>query len=157
MRKRRTQQHVIADLSINHVERLVLRCRWTIERVRHDYGLDLIMRTYSDTGEIQSGSVWFQLKATEKLPKPRGNLTIPIRVEWRDLLSWLNEPMPVILIIYDAVEDKAYWLHVQEYFRGRDWAARSGLTTTVTLYLPIANVLDEAAVRLFARFRDECL
>jgi hypothetical protein len=157
MRKRRTREHVIADLSVNHVERLVLRCGWTVERVRHDYSLDLIMRTYSATGQIQSGSVWFQLKATEHLPKLRNNRAIRVRVEWRDLLLWLNEPMPVILIVYDAMEDKAYWLHVQEYFRGRDWAARSDMATTVSLHVPAANVLDEAAVRLFARFRDECL
>jgi hypothetical protein len=87
----------------------------------------------------------------------RDNRTIPVRVDWRDLLLWINEPMPVILIIYDAALDKAYGLHVQEYFRGRDWAARTGRTTTVSLHVPAANLLDEAAVRLFARFRDECL
>ncbi len=157
MRKRRTREHVIADLSVNHVERLVLRCGWTVERVQHDYGLDLIMRTYSTSGQIQSGSVWFQLKATERMTRSRDNRKIPVRVEWRDLLLWINEPMPVILIVYDAVEDRAYWLHVQEYFRGREWAAGIGMTTTVTVYLPASNVLDHAAVRLFARFRDDCL
>lgn len=30
MRKRRTREHVIADLSVNHVERLVLLCGWTV-------------------------------------------------------------------------------------------------------------------------------
>jgi Domain of unknown function (DUF4365) len=157
MRKRRTREHVIADLSVNHVERLVLRCGWTVERVQHDYGLDLIMRTYSASGQIQSGSIWFQLKATEHMPRLRGNRTIPIRVEWRDLLLWVNEPMPVILIVYDAVEDRAYWLHVQEYFRGRGWAARMELNTSVRVYVPAANILDETAVRSFARLRDDCL
>src|SRR6266849_2591030 len=95
--------------------------RW----VRHDYGLDLIMRTYSANGQIQSGSVWFQLKATERIPRLRDQRTISIRVEWRDLLLWINEPMPVILILYDAALDRAYWLHVQEYFRGREWTARA--------------------------------
>jgi len=65
--------------------------------------------------------------------------------------------MPVILVVYDAVEDRAYWLHVQGYFRGRPWAERAGMTTTVTLHVPVGNVMGEAAVRLFARFRDECL
>ena len=31
------------------------------------------------------------------------------------------------------------------------------MTTTVTVHVPVGNVLDEAAVRLFARFRDDCL
>ena len=34
MLKRRTREHVIADLSVNHVERLVLRSGWTVERKR---------------------------------------------------------------------------------------------------------------------------
>ena len=37
-RKRRTREHVIADLAVNHVERQALLCGFTIERVVHDYG-----------------------------------------------------------------------------------------------------------------------
>jgi hypothetical protein len=76
MRKRRTREHVIADLSVNHVERLVLRCGWTVERTQYDYGLDLVMRTYSASGEIESGTVWFQLKATDHLPQSHDQQTI---------------------------------------------------------------------------------
>lgn len=65
--------------------------------------------------------------------------------------------MPVILVIYDGVEDSAYWLYVQEYFRTRHWAARSGGTSSVTVHVPAGNTLDEAAVRGFGRLRDECL
>jgi hypothetical protein len=67
----------------------------------------------------------------------------------------VNEPAPVILIIYDAQADKAYWLYVHEYFRRLQWAHRAASATTVTVHVPVANVLDEAAVRQFARFRDE--
>src|SRR5438309_953040 len=49
-RKRRTREHVIADLSVNHVERFVLRCGWTVQRTTHDYGIDLSMETYNAAG-----------------------------------------------------------------------------------------------------------
>jgi Domain of unknown function (DUF4365) len=153
MRKRRTREHVIADLSVNHVERLVLRCGWTVERVQHDYGIDLLMRTYGPTGEVKNDEIGLQLKATDSLPLSAGRRTIPLRLEWRDLLFWLNEAIPIILIVYDAAGDRAYWLNVQAHFRGRRWARRTGGTATV--HVPADNVLDEAAVRLFARFRDE--
>jgi len=65
--------------------------------------------------------------------------------------------MPVILVAYDASEDKAYWLYVQEYLRQHRWARRARSTTTVTIAIPASNVLNEAAVRLFAQFRDERL
>lgn len=155
MRKRRTREHVIADLSINHVERLVLRCGWTVERSRYDYGIDLYMQTYNADGEAESGWVRFQLKATDSLKRSADGTAIPLRLEWRDLLSWLNDQQPVLLVLYDAQEDKAYWLYVQEYFRQIQWRRRAAAATTVTVHIPADNVLDEAAIRLFARFRDE--
>ncbi len=148
---------MIADLSAHHVEGFVLRCGWTVERTRHDYGIDLLMRTYSATGEVENGEVFIQLKATDSLPWLAGRQAISVRLEWRDLLFWVNERMPVVLVVYDAQQDRAYWLYVQEFFRWRRWARRAGPTTTVTVHVPAGNVLNEAAVRLFARFRDECL
>ncbi len=156
MRKRRTREHVIADLSVHHVEGFVLRCGWTVERTRHDYGIDLLMRTYDPTGEVENDEIGLQLKATDSLPWSADRRTIPLRLEWRDLLFWLNEAIPIIPIVYDAAGDRAYWLHVQAYCRERRWATRPGATGTVTVHVPADNVLDEAAVRLFARYRDGC-
>jgi hypothetical protein len=154
MRKRRTREHVIADLRVNHVERFVLRCGWTVERKQHDYGLDLSMETYNADGEVENGWVLFQLKATDSVRRSANGTVIPLRLEWRDLLFWLNDPAPVILVVYEAPQDRAYWLNVQEYFRGTPWVKRAGQATTVTVSVPAGNVLDEAAIRRFARFRD---
>jgi hypothetical protein len=155
MKKRRTREHVVADLSVNHVERIVLRCGWTVERTRHDYGIDLYMNTYSPDGQVENGRVLFQLKSTDSLKVSADGSTIPIRLEWRDLLFWLNEPTPIILVQYDAQQERGYWLYVQAYFRGQQWAERIGPATTVTVHIPVGNVLDEAAVRRFAQFPDE--
>ena len=83
MRKRRTRQHVIADLCVHHVEGFVLRCGWTVERMRHDYVIDLLMQTYNADGEIESGRVLFQLKATDVLKPSADRSVIPLRLEWR--------------------------------------------------------------------------
>jgi len=37
-RKRRMREHVIADLSVHHVEGLVLKCGFTVQRIVADYG-----------------------------------------------------------------------------------------------------------------------
>lgn len=91
-RKRRTREHVIADLSINHVERLILRCGWTNERSSHDYGLDLYMDTYNINGEVENGRITFQLKATDALKRSADGKIISVRLEWRceQLQSWWN-------------------------------------------------------------------
>jgi hypothetical protein len=149
-RKRRTREHVIADLSVNHVERLVLRCGWTIQRLNPDYGLDLFMQTFDGDGELENGEVWFQLKATDELKVLRRRQVIPVRLEWKDLLYWLNEAMPVILVIYDAASDRAWWLWLQESLR----EVGGRLRATVTAHVPLANSLDESAIRRFAHMRD---
>jgi hypothetical protein len=40
-KKRRTRQHVIADLGVNYVELQALQCGYLVERVARDYGIDL--------------------------------------------------------------------------------------------------------------------
>src|SRR5436309_2496106 len=46
-RKRRTREHIIADLSVNHVERQALLCGHVVERRVFDYGIDLEMFTFT--------------------------------------------------------------------------------------------------------------
>ena len=59
--------HVIADLSLNHVERFVLRCGHTTEQFRHDYGIDLILFFHEEgTGLAADGQVYLQLKASDR-------------------------------------------------------------------------------------------
>src|SRR5438874_10369942 len=66
-RKRRTREHVLADLSVHHVEGLVLKCGYTAQRTVADYGYDLWLETYHDTGEIEDDYVRLQLKASDSL------------------------------------------------------------------------------------------
>ena len=96
--KLRTRAHVLADLSIKCVERQVLLCGFSVERVQHDYGYDLTMTTYHDSGEIQSGPVYIQVKATDRLPRLVSGKAIPWTVSRRDLKLWLQETYPVILL-----------------------------------------------------------
>src|SRR5262245_28584595 len=49
-RKRHTRQHVIADLSVHHVERFILEEGHTAQRVEKDYGCDLLLFTFDEQG-----------------------------------------------------------------------------------------------------------
>jgi hypothetical protein len=155
VRKRRTREHVIADLSIHHIEGHVLRCGWVVERIAHDYGIDLEMNTFDRSGQVQEGPILLQLKATRRLPLRPGAISIAFRVERTDLARWLAEIFPVILMVYDASKDQAYWLDVQSYCRRLPGFNLFAAGQTITLYLPVANVVTRAAVRRFARFRDQ--
>ena len=43
------------------------------------------------------------------------SFSFPLRT--KDYRLWVEEVMPVFLILYDAVLEEAYWLHVQAYDR----------------------------------------
>jgi hypothetical protein len=46
-RKRRTREHIIADLSVNFAERLLLESGFTGMRHFHDYGYDMTVETFT--------------------------------------------------------------------------------------------------------------
>jgi hypothetical protein len=152
-RKRRTRQHVIADLSINHVERFVLRCGYSVERIRYDYGTDLSVSTYNAAGEIENGVIYIQVKATD-ISFAASVQKIPIVLQTKDLDLWLQEPMPFILILYDAQEDVAYWYYLQATLSELDLSL---LGNTYTVYLEKQNILDEVAVEMFATYKNRVL
>ena len=60
-RKRRTREHVIEDLSENHLERKVLLRGHLLRRPVRDYGVDVTMFHFSETGEIENGEVRLSL------------------------------------------------------------------------------------------------
>src|SRR5208282_6229576 len=107
-KKRRTRGHVIADLAVNHVERLVLLSGHTMQRITHDYGLDGAVTTYDARGQVENGVIWMQFKATDRLQPTKDGSAAAVRVQRKDLLHWMGELYPVILILYDGSQDKAF-------------------------------------------------
>src|SRR5262245_45580182 len=113
-RKKRTRQHVIADLSVHHVEGFILEEGHSAQRLSSDYGYDPVLFTYDEQGYLEPGLVYFQLKAMERLEKRGANYVYDLDI--RDYNLWVREKMPVVLLLYDAGRRRAYWRCVQEYF-----------------------------------------
>jgi Domain of unknown function (DUF4365) len=112
-RKKRTREHVLADLSANHVEKVALSCGYAVDRIWHDYGLDLALFTFDERGYLESGVVWIQVKATDQLKKTLGGRAVLVRLQRKDVLAWIADAYPVILVVYDAPRDCAFWLSIQ--------------------------------------------
>jgi len=71
------------------------------------------------------------------------------------MVYWLNEPLPVILVIYDAESDRAWWLYLNETLRAQ--GRKAPTTARLTLSVPLVNVLDCEAIGRFRKFRDSAL
>jgi hypothetical protein len=152
--KMRTRAHVLADLGVNYVERQVLLCGFTVERIQHDYGYDLTMSTFSRKGEYEPGNVYIQVKATDRLPFLAGGETISWPVSRRDLKLWVQETYPVVLAVYDGKNEEAYWVHIQAYVSKRPTAELFAGGETIHVRIPVRNRLDPRAFRRIARYKN---
>lgn len=159
-RKLRTQEHVIADLSYNFLERKVLQRGHWLDAPRNDYGIDATMFHHNVRGEVENGEVRFQLKARGRIENSSEAKWISQRTDIKDLRYWYFEPYPVIIVVYDASRVCAFWLHVQDYV-DRQRTLMDTEARTITLRVPTRNKLNLPAIDYFrqlsldtvARFR----
>jgi len=94
--------------------------------------------------------VYWQLKASESWSASGGR--IPFDLDVRDYNLWLEEPNPVILILYDAGLRRAYWLHIQDYFTGHRSRHPRREAKTVRVWVPERQRLSRRTIR---HFREE--
>lgn len=86
-RKRRTRQHIIADLSVHYVEGLILEEGHTAERTQSDYGYDLTMWTFDQDGYPEPDFLQFQIKASDAI-RIVGEAAVAFDVDLRDYNLW---------------------------------------------------------------------
>ena len=152
-RKTRTREHVIASQSVAHMEKHIAAAGCTSERFANDYGYDLNLHTYGSRGQIESGNVYLQLKATDALKVLRGGTTISFPVNVEDVALWRNEVMPVILIVYDASQDLAYWLYLQEFFETSPRFQKPLQQKQIMVHFNKSNVVNREAIERFRHFK----
>jgi hypothetical protein len=150
-RKRRTREHVIADLSLNHVERFILEEGHTAERRTSDYGYDLTVYTYDKNGYTEPGAIFVQVKGAEQLLASGNDVTFDIDV--RDYALWTTELLPVILILFDVSRRRAYWLYVQRYFAETPSRKPKEDAKTVRVRVPKRQVLSRVAIRKMREYK----
>ena len=113
-RKRRTRKHVIADQSMNHLERFIYHANYVAERQLSDYGYDLVMKTFDADGYVEPGRVYFQLKASDGLKESGDDFVFQLDVA--DYNLWHREGHPVFLILYDAsARERALVVHPEVF------------------------------------------
>lgn len=153
-RKRRTRQHVIAAQSANHVERFIIDEGHTAEQRASDYGYDLVLFTYDATGFVEEGTVNIQLKASDKLVASGNDYVFDIDI--RDHALWIAEPMPVILILFDASRRRAYWGYIQQYFTDPTRRPKTG-AKTVRIRIPKRQTVNRSAIRRMREYKRRIL
>ncbi len=147
MRKLRTRQHIIEDLGFNHIERQVLYAGYIIQRYSHnDYSYDGIIHTFNENSEIEAFSMMVQLKSTDNLKLTKNKNSIIFDLSIRDLELWLGHTLPTIILLYDALLEKSYYMDVQAYFKENRMLLKN-IHKFVRVYIPETNVFDKESVQ----------
>ena len=152
-RKQRTRQHVIADQSVNYVERFIIDEGHTAQMLEKDYGYDLLFSTYDKQGYVEPGFSPLQLKAAESLQTVRADYIFDLDI--RDYNLWMMETMPVILILFDASRRRAYWVHVQGYFREEATRQPRKGAKTVRVRVPMRQTVNRRAIATMRILKQE--
>lgn len=145
MKKKRTRQHIIADLGFNFVERQVLKAGYVIHKLIFDYGFDGIISTFDADGLVENGEIYVQVKSTDSVNYANDNKSLVLDLSIRDLELWLLNPAPVLLLLYDARKEMAHYLNLQEYFRkNRDFLRN--IHKFVRVHIPQDNQFNPQAI-----------
>jgi len=75
---------------------------------------------------------------------------IHLSVDERDIRAWIGQMHPVILVIFDAQNDRAYWIHIQAYFRSVDPDTGPNIRMYRTIRIPVKNRMNRSAMMNFA-------
>jgi hypothetical protein len=147
MRKLRTRQHIIEDLGFNHVERQVLLAGYVPNRiVQNDYGYDGLIQTFTEIGEVENNYIFFQLKSTDVLQRAPKKGAFVFDLDTRDLELWLYNDNLVMLLLYDAQKEIAFYLDLQDHFK-KNRAALQKVRKFVRIYIPQNAVFSSEIIR----------
>ena len=147
MRKQRTREHIIEDLGFNHVERQVLYADFTFNRIIQDnYGYDAVVYTFDEQGEALNFVFHVQMKSTDNILLSKDKKTINFDLSKQDLELWLSGSIKLILILYSAQKDRAYYVDLQTYFK-KEGIAFNETKEFVSINIPIKNVLTPQVIK----------
>jgi hypothetical protein len=143
-RKQRTRNHVIADLSVNHVAHRILKAGFSMEVFSHDYGYDGFIAFYDTNGEIENSNAYIQLKATDFIAKATIKNAYSFSIKKKDFDLWCDAPFPVYLVLFDAIGEQAYWVYFQKYCELNKISAASIKGASLKVHIDSSSVFDFA-------------
>ncbi len=119
---------------------------WPFNPLPDDYGLDFFITVTENTLILEKYNFLVQLKGSESISYKKGHFAFTMDV--KHLLSYLKNPIPVLLVIYDVITEVGYWINVQRYCRNilniksPKWIEQE----TKDLHIPLKNELTDNAL-----------
>ena len=111
------------------------------------------MNTFKENGEYENGAIQIQLKSTDNLKYSEAKKAILFDLDERDLELWLDSEVPFIFVLYDALNEIAYWVDLQDYFdKNRD--ALKKINKFVRIYIPSDSIMTPKIIQEFRQIKN---
>lgn len=119
---------------------------WPFNPLPDDYGLDFHITVTQNTLIGDKYNFLVQLKGSESISYKKEYFSFKMDV--KHLLSYLEIPNPVLLVIYDVNTEVGYWINIQRYCRNilniesPNWIKQK----TKNLRIPLKNQLTDISI-----------
>ncbi|MBA7469482.1 Photosystem I assembly protein Ycf3 [subsurface metagenome] len=156
---KRTNEHVKEGISINFVEGVVVHKGWTCQkRGGTEYGIDIDVEIFEK--KKPTGMVFcMQVKSTDSLMIEQNSISYDVEI--KNLNYWFRHTDPIVFLIYDKKNNKAYWDFVKNIIkelnsRKVDWQKNK---KSVRIKIPTANIFNSQGLdkvkQVIQRYRDD--
>lgn len=143
--KVRPRSHIIAATSYHWLALLIVKLGHAIDALESDYGTDGLITTFNpSTRGLEPDLIRVQLKATDEV-KYKGS-KVKFLADLRDLRDWQDGAIVTILVVFDAINEQAWWLNIQDMLHTTGFNPQTSTQKEKTLYLSTSNVVDEIAI-----------
>ena len=148
---------MIAAQSVNFIERFIVDAGHTAQRVDADYGYDLYVSTFDEEGYCENGVIYVQIKATDNIEFSSAGTHLVFDLTIRDYNLWVDETMPVLLVLFDAQKRRAWWLNVQRYFAEKHGRRPQADAKTVRVSIPAGQKFGRRTIRLMRTWKQDII
>ena len=94
------------------------------------------------------------MKSTDNLTPTKDKQFLVLDVSKRDLELWCSSDVPVILALYDAQREIAYYVDIVEYFR-KDGVNLEKIRKFVRIKMPLNNVFTTEVVTKLRHIKNQ--
>ncbi|MBW3582047.1 MAG: DUF4365 domain-containing protein [Euryarchaeota archaeon] len=91
--------------------RSVLPYDWTLQKIEDDYGIDFLLEVFED-GQTTGRILLIQLKGISQVRTD--SPSVSVRLKSSTLQYFTQLPLPCILVVWDARNERLLWSHVQD-------------------------------------------
>ena len=160
--KIRTKAHITGEKAIKFIQNEILPETWVSREITPDYGIDLDVELFDYENDrcITLGEhIFLQVKGTES--PTYGNYTgeketkvikFQLEVSELNLVEKMGSAMPVLLVVVDLKNSKAFQVCLNDYIRKilRHEKFRYKKQKTIVINIPIKNEISKESINVLS-------